>query len=152
MKIGLLYGTETGNAELLCDDIEEALGSGFECDIADLGDTDHADLDPSKFYIIVTSTYGNGDLPTTAAPFYDTLAEQKPDLSGIRFAIFGLGDMVFDETYNQGSERLAKLLVECGAQMVGERGLHDASSGEPPEDLALPWARSIVSLLSVEAA
>ncbi|MEM9277301.1 MAG: flavodoxin domain-containing protein [Pseudomonadota bacterium] len=152
MKIGLLYGTETGNAEMLCDDIEEELGSSFECSISDLGDVEPDELSADTFYIIVTSTYGNGDLPTTAAPFYDKLEEQKTDLSGIRFAIFGLGDMVFDETYNQGSERLSKLLIECKAQMVGERGLHDASSGEPPEDMALPWVQSIISLHSAEAA
>ncbi|MEM9330324.1 MAG: flavodoxin domain-containing protein [Pseudomonadota bacterium] len=152
MKVGLLYGTETGNAEMLCDDIEEELGSGFECEINDLGDIEPEELNEDTFYIIVTSTYGNGDLPTTAAPFYDKLTEEKPDLSNVRFAIFGLGDMVFDETYNQGSERLRKLLVECGAKMIGERGLHDASSGEPPEDLALPWVQNIVAQLSVEAA
>ncbi len=152
MKVGLLFGTETGNAELLCDDIEEELGSDFECEIADLGDIAPDDLTADRFYIIVTSTYGNGDLPTNATDFFDALDEQRPDLTGIRFAIFGLGDQVFDQTFNQGSERLKDLLVECKATMVGERGLHDASSGEAPEDIALPWLQTVLPELVSEAA
>ncbi|MEM8796773.1 MAG: flavodoxin domain-containing protein [Pseudomonadota bacterium] len=152
MKIGLLYATETGNSEMLCDDIETELGTGFDCDIQNMGEVDPADLDTDTLYIFVTSTYGNGDLPSTATSFFDALNEHKPDLSGIRFAMFGLGDRVFDETFNQGSERLAASLKECKAEMIGERGLHDASSGEMPEDIALPWIRTIMSEVTAEAA
>lgn len=152
MKIGLLYGTETGNSELLCDDIEEALGDGYDCDIQNLSDVTYKDLDLEKFYIIVTASYGAGDLPTTAQPFYDQLEADKPDLSGMKFAIFGLGDMVFDETFNQGSERLMKLLLECKAEMIGERGMHDAATGDMPEDVALPWLETILPHMQALAA
>lgn len=152
MKVALLYGTETGNAEILCDDFEEELGSEVDCEITDLADMEPSDFSPDSFYIVVTSTYGNGDLPTTATPFVDALEEEKPDLSGVRFAIFGLGDMVFDATFNQGSDRLAKLLAGCGATMIGERGLHDASSGEPPEEKGIPWLRTIIPQLETKAA
>ena len=152
MKLALLYGTETGNAEMLCEDIEAELGAGFECQIEDLGKVDPMGLDPEQFYIFVTSTYGNGDLPQTAAPFADKMAEEKPDLTGIRFAIFGLGDMVFAQTFAHGSKILMELLIERGAEMVGERGIHDASSAELPEDIALPWVHGIMAQLNAKAA
>ena len=152
MKIGLFYGTETGNAEMLCEDIEQELGSGFDCDIQSLGDVDPAALDPGTFYFFVTSTYGNGDLPTTALPFEDAMEQVKPDLSGVRFAIFGLGDQVFSETFNHGSQRLMQMLQGAKAEMVGERGLHDASSYEMPEDIALPWVQTILAELERKAA
>ena len=152
MKIGLLYGTETGNAEMLCEDIEEEIGGGYECEIEDLANLEPSDLSDDRFYVFVTSTYGNGDLPTTAAPFLEKLTEERPDLSNIRFAMFGLGDMVFDETYNQGSARLKEILIQCGAEMLGERGLHDASSGEAPEDIALPWIQTVLPKLTSAAA
>ena len=110
MKIGLYYGSETGNSEILCEDIEAALGGGFDCHISSLADVDPAALDRDTFYFFVTSTYGNGDLPTTVLPFEEAL-DKAPDLSGIRFAIFGLGDQVFAETFNQGSEKLAAKLM-----------------------------------------
>lgn len=152
MKLGLYYGSETGNSEMLCEDIEAELGAGFECDIKSLSDVDPAALNAETFYIFVTSTYGNGDLPTLALPFEEALNTQQPDLSDIRFAMFGLGDMVFAETFNHGSQKLAEMLKARGATMIGERGIHDASSAEMPEDIALPWVNSILEQLQQRAA
>ena len=152
MKIGLYYGSETGNSEMLCEDIEAELGDGYECHIASLAEVDAAALEKETFYVFVTSTYGNGDLPSTALPFEESLTQGKPDLTGIRYAIFGLGDQVFAETYNQGSEKLAAMLTELGARQVGERGLHDASSIDMPEDIALPWVTGILAAFEAQAA
>ena len=152
MKVGIYYGSETGNSEMLCEDIEAELGDGFECEIEELGDVDPASLSPDHFYIFVTSTYGNGDLPTRALPFEEALKENQPDLTGVRFAIFGLGDQVFSETFNHGSLKLSEMLKERGAQMIGERGIHDASSFEMPEDIALPWLQTILALMEQPAA
>ncbi|MEO0401358.1 MAG: flavodoxin domain-containing protein [Pseudomonadota bacterium] len=144
MKIGLYYGSETGNSEMLCEDIETELGDGYECHIESLSDVDPSSLDKDTFYIFVTSTYGNGDLPSTALPFEDALKADAPDLTGIRFAMFGLGDQVFAETFNHGSLKLSQMLVAQNAEMIGERGLHDASGFEMPEDIALPWVVTIM--------
>lgn len=152
MKIGLFYGSETGNSEILCEDIEAELGDGFECDIQSLADVDPAALDKDRFYIFVTSTYGNGDLPSTALPFEEALTTGKPDLSGIRFAIFGLGDQVFSETFAHGSLKLSEMLLAQKAEMIGERGIHDASSFEMPEDIALPWVQGIMEQLQADEA
>lgn len=152
MKIGLLFGTETGNAEMLCEDIEVELKDEHEVTLKDLANCAPDELDPEVFYIFVTSTYGNGDLPTTAQPFGEALEAKKPDLSGMKFAMFGLGDMVFAETFNNGSKHLAELLVACKAEMVGERGLFDASSADLPEDIALPWVQARLEDMSALAA
>ena len=152
MKVGIYYGSETGNSEMLCEDIETELGAGFDCDIQSLADVDPAALETEAFYLFVTSTYGNGDLPSTALPFEEALTGGKPDLTGIRFAIFGLGDQVFAETFNQGSEKLAAMLVAQGATQVGERGIHDASSFEMPEDIALPWVQGIMAQMAADKA
>ena len=152
MDIHFLYGTETGNAEMLCEDIEADLGEGFECTISCLADVAPEQLSAEAFHIFVTSTYGSGDLPATAQPFMDALVNGAPDLSHIRFSIFGLGDMIFAETFNNGSKQLMEQLLECKAQMVGDRGLHDASSMDMPEDVAIPWTHEIIALLKTEAA
>ncbi|WP_299652273.1 flavodoxin domain-containing protein [uncultured Tateyamaria sp.] len=152
MKVGIFYGSETGNSEMLCEDIETELGDGFECDIQSLADVDPAEMQKDTFYIIVTSTYGNGDLPSTALPFEEALTEGKPDLKGIRFAIFGLGDMVFAETFAHGSMKLAEMMKAQGATQVGERGIHDASGFDMPEDIALPWVQEIMGLMQADKA
>lgn len=152
MKIGIYYGSETGNSEMLCEDIEAELGDGFDCDIQSLADVDPAAMEKDTFYIIVTSTYGNGDLPSTALPFEEALTEGKPDLNGVRFAIFGLGDMVFAETFAHGSMKLAEMMKAQGAVQVGERGIHDASGMDMPEDIALPWVQGIMAQMAADKA
>ncbi|MBT8766514.1 flavodoxin domain-containing protein [Metapseudomonas boanensis] len=144
MKIQVLFGTETGNAEMVSDDIVDALAHEIDISAADMSKFQISELSPENFYIIVCSTYGDGELPNSAQPFFSALGAQKPDLTGLRFAVFGLGDS-FYATYNRGSEIISEQLVELGANQIGERGLHDASSGELPGDIAMQWAKEILS-------
>ncbi|QPM92231.1 flavodoxin domain-containing protein [Pseudooceanicola algae] len=144
MKIALLYGTETGTTEMLCEDLEGHLGGDHEVEMADLGDTDPTSLDGDSLHLILCSTYGDGELPATAQPFAQALIDAGADLSGIRFAIFGLGDSTY-ETFNEGSQKLAELLVKHGAKQVGDRTTYDAMSGDMPEDSAFPWAEERIA-------
>ncbi|TYC64280.1 nitric oxide synthase [Rhodobacterales bacterium] len=151
MKICVLYGTETGNAEMLADDIETALSDDHQVDCANLCDVDPADLGKETFHVIVCSTYGDGELPESARPFAQSLEQNRPDLSGISFAVFGLGDAEYAETFTHGSIRLADLLKACGATQIGERMTHDASGDDMPEDLALPWITEVLATFSEQS-
>jgi len=151
MDIAFLYGTESGNAQMLCEDLEAELDDAHTSEIINLADVDPGTLSTDTFYILVSSTYGNGDLPSTAIPFEAAMLAAKPDLSGVRFAVFGLGDQMFADTYNHGSQRLAEMMTAQNAQMVGARETHDASSLEMPEDIAIPWMHGILEALMVDA-
>lgn len=144
MKITVLYGTETGNAEMLADDIETALSDDHDVGSANLLDTDPAALARDTFYVIVCSTYGDGELPASAKPFAEKLENGAPDLAGIQFAMFGLGDSEYADTFTHGSIRLADLLTTRGATQIGDRMTHNASGEDMPEDLALPWITGIL--------
>ena len=144
MQIAVLYGTETGNAEMLAEDIASHL-SDHDASVTNLSDFDPAGFDAGTFYVIVTSTYGDGELPASAQPFAEAMDAAKPDLSGIRFAIFGMGDSEYPETFNYGGKRLEELLTGAGAERVGERVTHDASGADMADDLALPWIDEILT-------
>lgn len=146
MKIAVLYGTETGNAEMLAEDVAAELEGAHEVRCVNLSDFGPADFDEGEFYLMITSTYGDGELPASAQPFAEAMGAAKPDLSRIHFAIFGLGDMEYEETFNGGGKTLAALMTAHGASQVGERVAHDASGGDLPEDLAMPWAAETVAL------
>lgn len=148
MDIAILFGTETGNAEMLADDIATALEDTHETRVANLQDTAPDDLRAATLNIIVCSSYGDGDLPASAMPFADRVQADTPDLSNVRFAMFGLGDAEYAETFGHGSMKLADLLMARGAELTGERLVHDASGDDLPEDMAVPWAEEIVSQLS----
>jgi MioC protein len=103
-------------------------------------------LDSSVFskdsvFLICTSTYGQGDVPDNAKALYDHLKSARPDLSHVRYGVFGLGDRTYAETFNFGGKRFDEILAELGARRIGERHMHDASSGILPEETALDWCR-----------
>lgn len=148
MKIHFIYGTESGNAQYLCDDFKDATPENFECEISEMNNVDATNLDGDTFYVIVSATFGTGDVPSTAEDFYDDLLEEKPDLSHIKFAVFGLGDESFGETFAQGSQKLMEAMLECKAHMIGERGIHDASGSLPPEVAGLPWWEGILAKIT----
>ncbi|MCW1931180.1 flavodoxin domain-containing protein [Pararhodobacter zhoushanensis] len=145
MQIALLYGTETGNAEMLAEDIAAHL-SDHDASVTNLSDFHPADFDTDTFYIVVCSTYGDGELPASAQPFAAKMEAQKPSLDGIRFAVFGMGDSEYPETFNFGGKRMEELLAGAGAELVGERVTHNASGDDMADDLALPWVDDIIAM------
>jgi MioC protein len=150
MNITVLYGTESGNSELIAEDLGAKLAEDHDASVHDLQDFDPASFTPESFYIVVCSTHGEGELPNTAISFYEALNETHPDLSGIRYAMFGLGDTFYEETYSHGSEILDKRFTELGAKRVGEYGRHDASSWDLGSDLALEWLPGVVDAFAAE--
>ena len=148
-SIHIFYGTESGNAEMVADDVAEVLQEqGFDTTINELSDVTVADLTDLNRVVFITSTYGEGELPETAAPFFEALLDERPDLSGLSFAAFGLGDSAY-ETFNNGIERLRAALTGLGAYQIGETAKHDAASGEPATDLARIWSASLMTSVLV---
>lgn len=146
MKINILVGTMTGTAQLCAQEIELAL-DGDEVQVATLL---MDKLDPAVFaeraavYLVCTSTYGQGDVPDNAKALYGALCTDKPDLNGVRYGVFGLGDRTYAETFNFGGKRFDEILAALGAERIGERYTHDASSGTLPEEIAMEWAQQWV--------
>jgi MioC protein len=143
MRLTILFGTEMGTAERAAEAIAEALASDHETAVYDMSDFDVDDLDLDRPCIVVCSTYGSGELPTGAEPFFAQLDDRLPDLTGLRFAVFGLGDTVYDDTFNRGGEICAERLLALGASQFGEHARHDASTTIRPQDQAADWARSL---------
>lgn len=147
--IQILFGTESGNAEMVADDIADALeASGVKTEISPLDDFEPDRLAEIDFAVFITSTYGDGELPMTTAPFHDALLARRPDLGTLRFGAFGLGDSTYD-TYNNAIGVLTSTLVDLGARQVGETGRHDASSGESYTDTAVAWVAELLNAADI---
>ena len=154
MKINILVGTMTGTAQMCAQEIELVLDGGDDQVKTLLMDA----LEPSVFddreavYLICTSTYGQGDVPDNARALYEHLQSVRPDLSPVRYGVFGLGDRTYAETFNFGGKRFDDILSELGARRVGERYMHDASSGILPEETALEWCQAWLAKVKETAA
>ena len=140
MQIHILVGTMTGTAQLCAQEMELALDDA-ETQVATLmmDGLDSSVFSREGVFLICTSTYGQGDVPDNARALYEDLKAKRPDLSKVRYGVFGLGDRTYAETFNFGGKRFDELLTELGAERIGERHMHDASSGVLPEETALEW-------------
>lgn len=147
LKITLLVGTMTGTAQLVAQELELAWdGDGARVETLLMDKLDASVFQREGVFLICTSTYGQGDVPDNAKKLYEDLLAKRPDLSGVRYGVFGLGDRTYAETFNFGGKRFDDVLAELGAQRIGERIQHDASSGVLPEEKAEEWAGEWLAL------
>ena len=142
-KITILVGTMTGTAQLCAQEMELALDDGeTEVETLLMEKADASVFERPGVFLICTSTYGQGDVPDNARALYEELKNRRPDLSRVRYGVFGLGDRTYAETFNFGGKRFDEILAELGAERIGERHMHDASSGILPEETALEWCQA----------
>ena len=142
IQIHILVGTMTGTAQLCAQEMELALDDGeTQVETLLMDNLDSGVFSKPGVFLICTSTYGQGDVPDNARNLYEELKAQRPDLSHVRYGVFGLGDRTYAETFNFGGKRFDEILAELGAERVGERYTHDASSGVLPEETALEWCQ-----------
>ena len=145
MKINIVYATILGTSQMVAEELDDALSDKYEIDVQDILQISPAELSGDPFYVFISSTTGHGDMPDSAYDFVAAINETNANLSKINFAIFGLGDQGYADTFNMGSEKLANLLKGAGAKQIGERGLFDASTLDMPEDIAIPWLKDILA-------
>ena len=150
-KFAILVGTMTGTAYFVAQEIAAVLTSrGASVEEIDMGGLTPTVLTPDRDYIICTSTYGSGDVPDNARDFFDALENERPDLSQIRFAVFGLGDSTYQQTFGFGGIKFDELFGALGAQRLDPVQIHNASGGTMPEDECVPWIEQVASEAMLE--
>jgi MioC protein len=147
INLTILVGTQTGIAQLVAQEIELRLdGEGFRIRTLLMDDIAADVFGGGGLFLVCSSTYGQGDVPDGAKPFYEALQRLRPDLSQVRYGVIALGDRTYAETFCFGGKKFDKLLGELGAVRIGELMLHDASSGNLPEEEAAEWIEGWVAL------
>jgi MioC protein len=140
-----LFGTESGNAEEIAFGIRKALRE-YAIEAVNMADADPGILRLDTFYLIICSTHSSGELPGFAQFLHDDLQEVAPDLTGLRYAMFGLGDTSYEEKYNRGSRLFDELLASLGATRVGTFGEHDVLTRLDHVALGIAWARQVIEV------
>ncbi len=138
----ILVGTMTGTAEMVAEEMSDALAAtGLDIEVKAMDALDAGVFAPGGLFLIVSSTYGQGDVPDNAMGLYNDLCTKKPDLKNVRYGVFSLGDRTYTETFNHGGKKFDEALAACGAQRIGTVFTHDASAGTIPEDEGVKWAK-----------
>ena len=144
--ITLISGSTLGSAEYVAEHLAEKLEeAGFSTQT--LHGPVLAALPTSGTWLVVSSTHGAGDLPDNLQPLFDELAQQRPDLSGVRYGAIGIGSREYD-TFCGAIDKIETLLGELGAAHLGETLKINVLDHEIPEDPAEIWLGSWQKLLN----
>jgi MioC protein len=150
LNIRILFATETGNAETLAEDLEGHLGPSHDVSVCSLADP-AAILPEHDLVLIISSTHGEGEMPKAAQSFCDALTSGSLSMRELKFAVFGLGDSHYSETFARGGALLGQHIIAGDGIQVLALEIHDASGDEFMDDQAKPWADRVVQTVADRA-
>lgn len=117
MKIGLFYGSTTGNTEFVAQKIKDELG-GELAFFKNIIDTKPEDIQACDGLIFGMPTWDIGELQSDWMAFFPKLDEM--DFHGKTVAIFGLGDQFgYPDTFLDAVGTLGKKVQERGGKLIG---------------------------------
>lgn len=138
----VFYGSQTGTAEEFAGRLaKEGIRYRMKGMVADPEECDMEELLQLKdisnsLAVFCLATYGEGDPTDNAMEFYEWITNGDADLTGLNYAVFGLGNKTY-EHYNKVAIYVDKRLEELGATRVFELGLGDDDANI--EDDFITW-------------
>jgi sulfite reductase (NADPH) flavoprotein alpha-component len=147
-SLHILYGTQTGNAERVAmDAAANARTLGLAPEVAGLDDISMEQLAAMERLIVVTSTYGEGEMPDNAQLFWEAIsASTAPRLENLRFGVLALGDTGYDD-FCQAGKLIDMRLEQLGATRILARRDCDIDY----EDPAAAWVGQALPLAAENA-
>lgn len=138
------FATETGNSAMVAKKFAQAArGVGIDVEPQYLNDLNVQSLVNATHFVVVTATYGDGEMPYDAEVFWEELsADGAERLGHLSFAVCGLGDSFYPDFCNAGKIIDARL-EELGATRLLDRVDCDLEFEEPSE----AWTADVVQLL-----
>ncbi|MFT8944714.1 MAG: bifunctional nitrate reductase/sulfite reductase flavoprotein subunit alpha [Acetobacter pasteurianus] len=119
-RITVWWASQTGRTEGLATTITSWLQEASHEAESKCLDTFDAKRDLSGLALFVVSTFGDGDPPDCAVPFWDMLKEHKKPISDLKFSVLALGDSSYANFCGFGRV-LDGRLQELGATPLLER-------------------------------
>lgn len=143
--LNILYGTQTGTCESVAEDAAAiAKTQGLNPIVKSMDDIEIADIATMAYLLVITSTYGEGEMPDNAQMLWDAINSDKaPDLNKIQYAVLALGDTSYD-LFCQAGKDWDNRLEKLGAKRLYERVDCDVDYEESAEN----WIKDVIPLMS----
>lgn len=143
--VTVLWASQTGTAEDLAVALTTYLfDSGFTPLLLDMDSAELSDL--TGDVLVITSTFGDGGPPDNGADFWERLNDSAIRLTGMRYAVFALGDSSYDDFCGHG-RKLDELFTKRGAARLLPR----VDSEPDHEDLSAAWFDEVADVLAAGA-
>ena len=118
-RIGIFYGSTTGNTEKLAQKIKANLEPGL-VDIYNVKNATITDVEKYENLILGSSTWGEGILQPDFEKFLNNILKSA-NLKGKKIAIFGTGDsVIYPESFADAIGIIFEALEGKGVTFVGE--------------------------------
>ncbi len=143
--VTIIYGSQTGNAESVAYEAAEcAKNQGLAPQVFDMDDVSLEQLAQSSRLLVVTSTYGEGEMPDNAESLWQAISEDNaPSFSNTFFSVLSLGDTSYDE-YCLAGKLWDERLQALGATRVYDRVDCDVDY----EEAAQEWSSAVSSTIA----
>ncbi|MEN3322005.1 MAG: sulfite reductase flavoprotein alpha-component [Mycobacterium sp.] len=136
----VLWASQTGTAEEFAARLAGQLNGS---QLVNMDDMPLADLTSAREVLVVTSTFGDGGPPDNGAGFWDRLhAADAPALTGVRYAVLGIGDRSYDNFCGH-AKAIDGRLAALGATRMLDRTECEAYDDEPMDR----WAEQVTALV-----
>lgn len=139
------FGSQTGSAEQLAKRIaKESAQHGFGPQVKELNAITLETLSSTTRFLVVTSTWGDGEPPDNAADFFKSLhAETAPRLESLSYSVLALGDKNYSDFCGAG-RKFDERLQSLGAKRLIPRTDCDVDY----ESSATQWIAAVWAALS----
>ncbi len=145
-SISIFAGSVYGNAQQVAEEVHDMLNAeGIDSEV--FSDPDISDFTDAESVLVITSTTGQGDVPPNLELLYSDLRDSFPLMNGKKFAVVGLGDSSYVDTFCGGGRHFFDLLTELQGKPVADMLEVDAIETLSPEEVAVPWVKSVASSL-----
>lgn len=122
-KIGIFYGSTTGNTERIAQMLQEKIGTD-NADLHNVADCSADDFSDYGTLILGTSTWGFGELQDDWESFLPAIEEKH--VSGKKVAFFGLGDaQMYPDTFADAIGLIHEKLATMDVNFVGETSTNE---------------------------
>lgn len=145
----IIYGSQTGNAEGVAEQAaEEAKAHGMTATVQDMDDVELDELVNAERLLVVTSTYGEGEMPDNAQALWEAISEDHsengpPSFANTYYSVLALGDTSYDGFCTAGKEWDARL-EQLGGQRIADRIDCDIDYDEPSEE----WIANVLPIIT----
>jgi len=145
-RLVVFYGSQTGTAEEFAGRLaKEGARYGLKGIVADPEEENMEDLQQLTdldselgpcLAVFMMATYGEGDPTDNAVDFNEKLTNDGMELSGMKYAVFGLGNKTY-EHFNKMGKFVDTKLEELGAKRIYQLGVGDDDANL--EDDFITW-------------
>ena len=130
-SLAIFFGSQTGNAAGLAEKTaKRAVAYGLEPTVIDMDGYDQAQFSSHKRILIITSTWGEGEMPDNADELWNATVAANPSLAGVHYSVCAIGDSSYDEFCKAGEDWDQKF-ASLGATSILEMKMCDVDFDEP---------------------